>query len=339
MKRTEVMQQAMEPNSLFEYDENLKSKIHFELEQRSEDWFKIRLGKFTSSSIYKLMPDATKEKRAQEALKVYQNYHLKVTASAAEINFACKKLNFTTKEAAQAKKDCKLVSKLPLEEGDLKIAKENGLFNILYDVHVPDLTELSEKVFRFCCAMDLVFVFSDGAESYILEKASEFIFSEKQSDFVNDAMLWGIENEDLAIKTYLKRNQFYDAKECGFIELGKDTGSSPDRLIMEWGMVEAKCPSQINHLKNIIKIKSSNDLREVHPKYWYQIQHQLYCSKRDWCDFISFHPNLLDGPYSALALHSVRVEKDIPTFYKFKKILPLAAKKRDEYIDQLIKSF
>ena len=286
---------------------------HFKIEQRSPEWFQIRLGKFTSSNIYKLFASATKEKRAAAALKSFENANYKITATAAEINYACKKLEFTEEETKQVKKDC-------------KEAKQR-------------LTVLSEKVLKFCNCLDNIHTFSEGAEAFILEKAAEFIFSDKDSIFVNDSMLWGIENEEAAKQEYLKRTGFMGL-DVGFIEAGNNTGSSPDLLVSvggeNIGLAEFKCPNQLNHLKNIINIKTSEDLKKHHLNYWFQCQHQIFCSGRNWCDFVSFHPNLLNGPYSGLSLHIVRIPKCEKIQAEFAEILPKAAALRDKYIKELL---
>ena len=289
---------------------------HFKIEQRSPEWFQLRLGKFTSSNIYKLFASATKEKRAAAALKSFENANYKITATAPEINYACKKLEFTEEETKQAKKECKEAAK--------------GCLSI---------TVLSEKVLKFCEALDNIHTFSEGAETFILEKAAEFIFSDKDSIFVNDAMLWGIDNEEAAKQAYLKRTGFIGL-DVGFIEAGNNTGSSPDLLVSvggeNIGLAEFKCPNQLNHLKNVINIKTSEDLKKHHLNYWFQCQHQIFCSGRAWCDFVSFHPNLLNGPYSGLSLHIVRIPKDEKIQEDFRQILPKAAALRDSYIKELL---
>ena len=289
---------------------------HFKIEQRSPEWFSIRLGKFTSSNIYKLFASASKEKKAAAALESFRYSDYKITATAPEINYACKKLQFTEEETKQAKKECKEAAK--------------GCLSV---------TVLSEKVLCFCNCLDNIHIFSEGAEAFILEKAAEFIFSDKDSIFVNDSMMWGIDNEEAAKQAYLKRTGFIGL-DVGFIEAGSNTGSSPDLLVsiggQNIGLAEFKCPNQLNHLKNIINIKTSEDLKKQHLNYWFQCQHQIFCSGRNWCDFVSFHPNLLNGPYAGLSLHIVRIDKDEKTQAEFAEILPKAAALRDKYIKELL---
>ena len=292
---------------------------HFKIEQRTPDWFELRLGKFTSSNIYKLFASATKEKRAAAALESYRCHftHYKTTVTAPEINFACKKLQFSEVQTKEVKANIKEYLK----------DQSKVLFN-------P-----AEKVLCFCNCLDNIHAFSEGAETFILEKAAEFIFSDKDSIFVNDAMMWGIDNEEAAKQAYLKRTGFIGL-DVGFIEAGNNTGSSPDLLVSvggeNIGLAEFKCPNQLNHLKNVINIKTSEDLKKHHLNYWFQCQHQIFCSGRAWCDFVSFHPNLLNGPYSGLSLHIVRIPKDEKIQEDFRQILPKAAALRDSYIKELL---
>ena len=293
---------------------------HFKIEQRTPEWFQLRLGKFTSSNIYKLFASATKEKRAESPLNLdLTKGKIKLFASAAEINYACKKLDLSEQITKEVKAEIKTAVKAKFE--DMK------------------LNSISKYVLKFCEALDNIHTFSEGAETFILEKAAEFIFSDKDSTFINDAMLWGIDNEEAAKQEYLKRTGFIGL-DVGFIEAGNNTGSSPDLLVSvgseNIGLAEFKCPNQLNHLKNVINIKTAEDLKKQHLNYWFQCQHQIFCSGRTWCDFVSFHPNLLSGPYAGLSLHIVRIPKDEKIQEDFRQILPKAAALRDKYIKELL---
>jgi len=62
-------------------------------------------------------------------------------------------------------------------------------------------------------------------------------------------------------------------------------GCSPDGLVGDNGLIEIKCLNQKNH-EQIIRKDS------IPRKYYTQIQFQLACSQRDWCDFVLFHPEV-----------------------------------------------
>jgi YqaJ-like viral recombinase domain len=291
--------------------EKTKDRIlHFNIQQRTPAWFEIRVGKFTSSQIFKLFTQATKTERTAAALKeVNRGAWLSedTTATTSEINFAAKQLDILGADLLQLKQQIKA-----------------GLS-----------TSKTQKVFEFCSALKNVSCFSQGAKTHILEKASEFLFSSSDFKFANDSMQWGLDNEHRAKETYLDHTGF-SGLDVGFCEFGEDIGSSPDLLVNKQGLAEFKCPNQVNHLKNILHIKTAEDLKRLSVQYWFQCQHQIFCTGRKWCDFVSFHPDLLNGPYSNLSLHIVRIEKDEKIQRKFEKVLPLAVKLRDKQTKEIL---
>ena len=103
--------------------------------------------------------------------------------------------------------------------------------------------------------------------------------------YTNPAMQRGIELEPLARASYeIKHNLIVD--QISFVNHPtiKMAGASPDGLVNEDGLIEIKCPSPDNHIDNLI-----ND--EAPKKYFPQMQWQMACTGRKWCDFISFDPD------------------------------------------------
>jgi len=104
--------------------------------------------------------------------------------------------------------------------------------------------------------------------------------------FVNDAMRWGTDQEPFARQAYSERHGV-DVFEVGFIahpEIER-AGASPDGYVGDDGLVEFKCPNTATHIETL--------LRGVVPdKYVLQMQFQMACAGRDWCDFVSFDPRL-----------------------------------------------
>ena len=74
-------------------------------------------------------------------------------------------------------------------------------------------------------------------------------------------------------------------------------GASPDGLVGEYGLVEIKCPNTATHIQTLLDQK-------IPEKYVTQMQWQMACAKRDWCDFVSFDPRMEEG----LQLFVKRVE-------------------------------
>ncbi len=104
--------------------------------------------------------------------------------------------------------------------------------------------------------------------------------------YENAAMKFGRETEPLARVAYeLHANTTVD--KAGFIIHPSIlmSGASPDGIINNDGLVEIKCPNTATHIATL----RGEPLAD---KYYVQVQWQLACSKRLWCDWISFDPRL-----------------------------------------------
>lgn len=81
----------------------------------------------------------------------------------------------------------------------------------------------------------------------------------------------------------------------------EDIGGTPDGYVGEDGMIEAKCPfNGGNHLRTLLTGEIYNK------KYIYQIQGNLMITKRKWCDFITYDPDMPKG----LDISINRIERD-----------------------------
>lgn len=102
----------------------------------------------------------------------------------------------------------------------------------------------------------------------------------------NFAMQWGIDNEPYAIAAYENETGFFvngtGLIEHPFIEM---FGASPDGLVGKDGQIEVKCPDTTTHLNTLLT-------KEVPEEYIPQITSQLACTRRAWCDFVSYDPRL-----------------------------------------------
>ena len=102
----------------------------------------------------------------------------------------------------------------------------------------------------------------------------------------NSAMQWGIDNEPHAIAAYENETGFFvngtGLIDHPFIEM---FGASPDGLVGENGQIEVKCPDTTTHLNTLLT-------KEVPGEYIPQITSQLACTRREWCDFVSYDPRL-----------------------------------------------
>tara|TARA_R110000851_G_scaffold303346_1_gene460910 strand:- start:485 stop:1111 length:627 start_codon:yes stop_codon:yes gene_type:complete len=126
---------------------------------------------------------------------------------------------------------------------------------------------------------------SKTSETYMMELIAEKLTGQSKPFFENDAMRWGTETEPQARETYSVSNDFVVIEEVAFVEHNEFIGISPDGLIGDKGLLEIKCPNTTTQLKRALSDDYSAD-------YKAQIQCQLWVTKREWCDFVSFDPRL-----------------------------------------------
>lgn len=136
--------------------------------------------------------------------------------------------------------------------------------------------------------------------NYAAQLVTERLTGTKTDSFTNAAMQWGIDTEAQARAAY-EFHLGYTVSETGFhphptIEM---FGASPDGLCGDAGLVEIKCPSSATHIATLMG-------DGIDRKYMLQMQTQMACTGRDWCDFVSFDPRL---PLE-MALHVRRVQRD-----------------------------
>lgn len=119
--------------------------------------------------------------------------------------------------------------------------------------------------------------------NYAWELAIERLTGEPTPSYCSPAMQWGIDTEDHARAAY-QIHALVTVKECGFVEHPTlFAGASPDGLIGDDGMLEIKCPGSAAHGEFLLNGR-------VPDKYHKQMQFQMACSGRAWCDFVSFDP-------------------------------------------------
>lgn len=136
--------------------------------------------------------------------------------------------------------------------------------------------------------------------NYAAQLVAERLTGQPTEMFSNAAMQWGTDTEAEARDAY----SFFrdvDVAEIGFVDhpvIGM-SGASPDGLIGTDGLVEIKCPNTATHIATL-------QGRSVPSKYITQINWQMACTGRQWCDFASYDPRLPE----AMRLFVHRVERD-----------------------------
>jgi putative phage-type endonuclease len=128
----------------------------------------------------------------------------------------------------------------------------------------------------------------------------ERLTGQQEESFASAAMQWGVDKEEEARIAY----SFLTGRnvvEVGLYKHPTIIGShaSPDGLVDDDGCLEIKCPNSATHIETL----KSN---QVAHKYLLQMQWQMACADRQWCDFVSFDPRMPDH----LMLYVQRVERD-----------------------------
>ena len=122
--------------------------------------------------------------------------------------------------------------------------------------------------------------------NYLIKLAIQRVTGQIEESYTNEAMQWGIDNEDQARVAYeVASGNFVD--QVGFVdhEIIDWFGCSPDGLVNNDGLVEIKCPNSATHWEYF-------KTKEVPKKYFIQMQAQMSCTGRKWCDFVSFDPRM-----------------------------------------------
>ena len=123
--------------------------------------------------------------------------------------------------------------------------------------------------------------------NYLTQLVLERVTNSKAEGYINAEMQWGIDQEPFARAAYEAHTGVL-VDEIGFmphptIEM---SGASPDGLVGDSGMVEIKCPSS----KTALECWLSAD--PVESKYFAQMQWQMACAGRAWCDYVVFDPRM-----------------------------------------------
>ena len=128
--------------------------------------------------------------------------------------------------------------------------------------------------------------YSASRENYMAQLVVERMTNTKAESFTNAAMEWGTSQEPFARAAY-EIKQGVMVEETGLVDHPTIpmAGASPDGLVGEDGLVEIKCPNTATHIDTLLT-------QTVPAKYITQMQFQMACTGRQWCDFVSFDPRM-----------------------------------------------
>jgi len=128
--------------------------------------------------------------------------------------------------------------------------------------------------------------YSATRDNYMAQLVCERLTGQKGESFSNAAMQHGTDTEPLARAAY---EAYADVlvDEVGFVPHPsiEMAGASPDGLVGDDGLLEIKCPNTATHIETLLS-------QGVPGKYNTQMQFQMACTGRQWCDFASFDNRL-----------------------------------------------
>jgi putative phage-type endonuclease len=142
--------------------------------------------------------------------------------------------------------------------------------------------------------------YSAGRANYASQLIAERLTGTPAESFTNAAMQHGSETEPEARDAYC----FYQGvtvEQVAFVPHPNidQAGCSPDGLVGDGGLVEIKCPQTATHLETLLG-------QAVPAKYQTQMQFQMACTGRAWCDFVSYDPRMPES----MRLFVKRVPRD-----------------------------
>ena len=128
--------------------------------------------------------------------------------------------------------------------------------------------------------------YSTSRDNYMAQLICERMTGVVAESYSNAAMQHGTDTEPLARAAY---EAYADVlvDEVAMIPHPtiEQAGASPDGLVDIVGQLEIKCPNTATHIDTLLS-------QTVPGKYNTQMQWQMACTGRQWCDFVSFDPRL-----------------------------------------------
>jgi hypothetical protein len=106
------------------------------------------------------------------------------------------------------------------------------------------------------------------------------------------------------------------------------SGASPDGLVGSDGLVEIKCPNTSTHIDTLLAGK-------VPSKYVTQMQWQMACTERAWCDFVSYDPRMPDE----MSFFCKRVERDQLYISQLEEMISAFLAELEEKVSALTQKF
>ena len=167
---------------------------------------------------------------------------------------------------------------------------------------------------------------SESRRTYRKNLAVERIKGKPRSGMYKSEILdRGNDTEPQAREEYV-RATFNEVTEVGFVTHPRIdmSGCSPDGLVAPDGLIQIKCPLDDAHYETL-----KND--KIDGGYIKQIQWEMACTERKWCDYVSFNPEWPDD----LQLKIIRIDRDDEMIAELEKQVVIFLKEVDEEVKSL----
>jgi len=167
--------------------------------------------------------------------------------------------------------------------------------------------------------------YSTSRANYMAELICERLTSFPTEGFVSSAMQHGIVTEPMARAAY-EGTVGALVIETGFVPHGSIpmAGASPDGLIGDDGLVEIKCPITATHIETLLGQSTPG-------RYATQMQWQMACTGRKWCDFVSFDPRMPEN----MQLFVQRIERNDETITLLEREVMMFLGELDKKVGEL----
>jgi hypothetical protein len=147
--------------------------------------------------------------------------------------------------------------------------------------------------------------------------------------YVSGPMQWGTDTEPEAREVYAM-SVGETVERVGLVLHPNIEGgvASPDLLVGEHGLAEFKCPNTSTHIATLLG-------GSIHGGYIKQMQWQMACTGRAWCDFVSYDPRMPED----MRLHVTRVRRDDEMIRQLDSDVGAFLRELDETVAKLISRY
>lgn len=158
--------------------------------------------------------------------------------------------------------------------------------------------------------------YSTSRANYMAQLVVERMTNQVAESYSNPAMERGIEQEVYARAAYEAKTGIMVDQVGAINHPTIDwSAASPDGLVGDDGCLEIKCPYTATHIATIFGDEPAK-------KYYDQMQWQMACTNRIWCDFVSFdsrmpaHLRLVVKRIQSNNYYIAKLEKEVIQFLK-----------------------